>query len=374
MVTTSTSREDPQQGVALALDPEVHRVERHQPRALRHLAAGPRAAAPGSMLARNRYGTRRMESRPASGGKSAKHVELGVERPGLVEIVARTPVQRKVRLPVATWSPRRPRPGSRSSLQVLLGKSSPTVATSTHLGEEAGRVREVRGRAARGPPRPCRTASRRCRGPPSPRTSEVSHGASWSFSAPAGKYLPSRRSRRLPGGQREGRRIGDDRVRAGAPRSPQSRGRRRPRITRRRTSWPSPRCAGGCAITASTVTGVVALVPDVVVGHEGQRRVAQLGLARQLRLRHVRHADDVHAPAGGRCATRALRRELRAPRCRCRCRPAAPWRPRRAAGLSRRIRASVGADRIGHADVGDDPVAEEAGRPPPGVRRRTGRG
>src|SRR2546422_11538159 len=41
---------------------------------------------------------------------------------------------------------------------------------------------------------------------------------------------------------------------------------------------------------------LVRLVPDVVVGRERQRRVAELGLARELRLRHVRHADDVHPP------------------------------------------------------------------------------
>ena len=41
---------------------------------------------------------------------------------------------------------------------------------------------------------------------------------------------------------------------------------------------------------------VVVRVPAVVVRDHGDRRVAELGLARELRLRHVRHADDVAAP------------------------------------------------------------------------------
>jgi hypothetical protein len=39
------------------------------------------------------------------------------------------------------------------------------------------------------------------------------------------------------------------------------------------------------------------VVPAVVVGHHGDRRVAKLRLAGELRLRHVGHADHVAAPA-----------------------------------------------------------------------------
>lgn len=37
-------------------------------------------------------------------------------------------------------------------------------------------------------------------------------------------------------------------------------------------------------------------VPTVVVGHHGDRRVADFRLASQFRLRHVRHADDIAFP------------------------------------------------------------------------------
>src|SRR5262249_59125061 len=43
--------------------------------------------------------------------------------------------------------------------------------------------------------------------------------------------------------------------------------------------------------------GLVSLVPDVVVGGERQRGVAQLGLAGELGLGHAGHADHVYAPA-----------------------------------------------------------------------------
>src|SRR5213594_31969 len=103
------------------------------------------------------------------------------------------------------------------------------------------------------------------------------------------------------------------------------------------------------------------LVPDVVVSGQRERGVAELGLAGQLRLRHVRHADHVHAP-------RAVHARLGA------CRElwsldahvgaaavhAAARRPR---GLVQHV-AELTADRIGHPDVGDDALAEEGRHAP----------
>src|SRR4029453_8777215 len=37
-------------------------------------------------------------------------------------------------------------------------------------------------------------------------------------------------------------------------------------------------------------------MPAVVIGHQGDRRVTDFRLARELRLLQVRHADDVHPP------------------------------------------------------------------------------
>src|SRR5580658_6465879 len=39
------------------------------------------------------------------------------------------------------------------------------------------------------------------------------------------------------------------------------------------------------------------LMPAIVIGHEHQCRVAELGFLREARLLHGGHADDVHAPA-----------------------------------------------------------------------------
>ena len=83
---------------------------------------------------------------------------------------------------------------------------------------------------------------------------------------------------------------------------------------------------------------VVLGVPAVVVGDHGQRRVADLGLAGQLGLLQVRHADDVHAPgavqlrlgAGGEL--RALDADVGAAHV-ARWRPP-PRRPRPATGES----------------------------------------
>src|SRR5256885_2484410 len=106
---------------------------------------------------------------------------------------------------------------------------------------------------------------------------------------------------------------------------------------------------------------LVRLVPDVVVGRERERRVAELRLAGKLRLGHVRHADHVHAPAPVDPRLR-LRRELR---------PldtdvgAAPvHRGARLAGRLLERGRKVRADRLRHADVGQEAVAEEGGGPP----------
>ena len=61
---------------------------------------------------------------------------------------------------------------------------------------------------------------------------------------------------------------------------------------------------------AATSTSACSCVPAVVVGHHGDRRVANLGLAGELGLGHVGHADHVAAPAAVEVALGA-RRELR---------------------------------------------------------------
>ena len=63
--------------------------------------------------------------------------------------------------------------------------------------------------------------------------------------------------------------------------------------------------------TASTVTWSWSGMPAVEVGHHRDGRVVQLGLARELRLRHVGHADDAAAPGAVQLALR-LGGELRA--------------------------------------------------------------
>ena len=96
-----------------------------------------------------------------------------------------------------------------------------------------------------------------------------------------------------------------------------------------------------------TVTRVVVRVPAVEIGDHGDRRVANLRLARELGLRHVGHADHriaevlVGQALGERGELRPLHAHIGAARARTRClrlprpgrdgyaaaeRPDAPWR------------------------------------------------
>src|SRR5882724_1340797 len=101
---------------------------------------------------------------------------------------------------------------------------------------------------------------------------------------------------------------------------------------------------------------LVGLVPDVVVGRQGQGRIAELRLAGQLRLRHVRHADHVDAPRAVHARLRA-RRELRP--LDAHVGAAAMHAGSRPARRLLEQVAQVAAHGVGHPDVGDDPVAEE---------------
>ena len=102
--------------------------------------------------------------------------------------------------------------------------------------------------------------------------------------------------------------------------------------------------------SASTRDVLFLLVPAVVVGDQGEGRVADLRLPGELRLGEVRHADDVHAPRpvearlGARRERGALHAEVGSRR-RARGRPASlpPRREQHAAQL--------GADRVGNGDV-----------------------
>src|SRR3712207_552674 len=104
--------------------------------------------------------------------------------------------------------------------------------------------------------------------------------------------------------------------------------------------------------------GVVLLVPAVVVGDERERRVAYLGLARELRLLQVRHADDVHAPRAVhvRLGLRGERGPLHADVCAA----AVHVDFGRAAGLFEHV-AEVFADGVRERYVRDDAFAEEGG-------------
>ncbi len=154
---------------------------------------------------------------------------------------------------------------------------------------------------------------------------------------------------------REGRRIGDDRggERARAP---------RPARLAKARQHPAQHHAGRRDVLVEVrdhrldAHRVVLLVPDVVVGGERHRRVAQLGLAGQLGLRHIGHSDHRHAPAAvdvrlpSRGELRPLDADIRA----------APMHAGAALPRARLERAGeIPAHRIRHADVRDDPVAEE---------------
>src|SRR5215218_5912136 len=102
--------------------------------------------------------------------------------------------------------------------------------------------------------------------------------------------------------------------------------------------------------------GVVLLVPAVVVRDERERRVANLRLARELRLLQVRHADNVHAPRAVdvRLGLRRERRPLHAD-----VGSAAVYVDLRgAAGLFEHV-AEVFAHRVREGYVSDDAFAEE---------------
>jgi hypothetical protein len=108
----------------------------------------------------------------------------------------------------------------------------------------------------------------------------------------------------------------------------------------------------------------VRLVPHVIVGDEGEGGIAQLGLTRELGLRHVRHPDDVHPPppVDARLPLRGELGPLDAD-------VGAPSVDRGSAfapGLFQRV-GQVSAHGLGHAEVSHNAVAEEGGRPPQGV-------
>ena len=97
-------------------------------------------------------------------------------------------------------------------------------------------------------------------------------------------------------------------------------------------------------------------VPGVVVGDQGQRRVADLGLARELGLLQVRHPDDVHAPRPIQPRL-GERRELRPFHVHVGPAPVHGGADvRRGVGRDGRERP---AKRVREADVRDEPPAEE---------------
>ena len=129
------------------------------------------------------------------------------------------------------------------------------------------------------------------------------------------------------------------------------------------------------------------VVPAVVVGGERQRREAELGLARELRLLQVRHADHVRAPApvelrlGARRELRPFHADVRAARVHRgaararaasrRARARAAGRPDRRTARARRCRGRRRCSRlpaaravdelVGHDDVpGRDLLAQAA--------------
>ena len=111
---------------------------------------------------------------------------------------------------------------------------------------------------------------------------------------------------------------------------------------------------------------LLGLVPAVVVGDHARGGVADLGLARELRLLQVGHADDVDAPAAVDLGLGAGR-ELRpfhvdvGAAARGRVAPAARGAPRA------QRRSAARADRLGERDVRHQAVAEEGVGPVAGA-------
>src|SRR6266542_5582700 len=110
--------------------------------------------------------------------------------------------------------------------------------------------------------------------------------------------------------------------------------------------------------------GIVLRMPHVVVGHQRQCRIAELGLAGELGLGHVRHADDGDAPPAvdlglppGR-ELRALDADVGAALVN------APARLAPGLGEGGRKGRTHG---MRHADMGHDAVAEEGGHAAPGM-------
>src|SRR5262245_10059157 len=189
------------------------------------------------------------------------------------------PVQRNVR-PGATCSQRTSTPRSRSSFRCSSGKSSPTVATTwtgvKKLAEYEKNVAE--------PP------SASCTLPKGVSTLSSATEPTTSRSATAlfpllrfrrREVLPEQEVESATSGQREGRRLGDHcvgeelRAAAGA-RSGDHR------------DHPAQDLLGRGHVLQEVPDhrldrhGLVALVPDIVVGDQRQRGVAELGLAREL--------------------------------------------------------------------------------------------
>ena len=104
-------------------------------------------------------------------------------------------------------------------------------------------------------------------------------------------------------------------------------------------------------------------MPAVVVGDERDRRVADLGLARELGLLEVRHPDDVGAPGPVQLRL-GERRELRPLHAHVGAALVHAWRRR--AGRCRRPPAERAAERVREADVRGQPAAEEGADPPAG--------
>ncbi len=111
-------------------------------------------------------------------------------------------------------------------------------------------------------------------------------------------------------------------------------------------------------MTCSIVTAVVALEPAVVVGDHGEGGVADLGLAGELGLLQVGHADDVGAPAavevglGAGGELRAFHADVGA--------SALADDADLGAGLGEDV-GDDGADGVAERDVADDAFAEEGG-------------